>query len=307
MRVLVLGAGAVGGYFGARIHEAGGDVSFLVRPARAAQLRAHGLRVSSPHGDLQIEPKLVTHEDIAGTYDLIIIACKAYDLDSAMDAIAPAIGANSFIVPILNGVRHIGVLEARFGRGKVLGGVARISSTLGANGEILHLNRLHEMIVGALDGKTPPLLEELARLCAPAKLDLILAADIEQSLWDKVVFLATAAGGTCLMRASVGTILATLEGKAYLNGLFDETTAIAAAHGHRVSDAQLNALRGILNDRDSALVASMMRDVEGGRPTEGEHILGDLVARAEQGKVEVPRLRLAYSHLQAYELRRAAG
>ena len=304
MRILVLGAGGIGGYYGARMHAAGGNVTFLVRPGRAAQLREKGLQVFSPFGDLQITPQLVTKETLTETFDVILLTCKAFDLDSAMDAIAPAIGEQSAIVPLLNGVRHIDRLVTRFGAARVLGGVALISVTLAATGEIHHLNKLHRFTVGSLGWRPSPWLEPLSKLMESSGVDFVLADNIGQAMWDKMVFLATLAGATCLMRSSVGTIMATLAGEQFINGLLDECAAVAEANGRKLGDTQLTVFRNMLTDRSSALVASMLRDIEANKQTEGDHILGDMISWGANKKIEVPLLKLAYSHLQAYERRR---
>ena len=304
MRILVLGAGGIGGYYGARMHAAGGDVTFLVRPGRAGQLRENGLKVFSPFGDLAITPKVVTADALTESFDVIILTCKAYDLDSAMDAIAPAIGEQSVIIPLLNGVRHVDKLVKRFGAARVLGGVVLISATLTSTGEIHHLNKLHRFTVGSLGWRPSPWLEPLSKLMESSGVDFVLADNIGQAMWDKIVFLTTLAGATCLMRASVGIIMGTLAGEKFVNGLLDECAATAEANGRKLADTQLAVFRSMLTDRNSALVASMLRDVETNKPTEADHILGDMIAWAENKKLEVPLLRLAYSHLQAYERRR---
>lgn len=307
MRILVLGAGGIGGYYGAKIHLAGGDVSFLVRPARAEQLRQSGLKVSSPLGDMHIAPKLLTRDTLKEPFDVIIVSCKAYDLDSAIDAIAPAVGAQSVILPLLNGVAHIDTLVRRFGSEHVLGGVALISVTLAPDGEIKHLNKLHRLVAGALTTPPSTWLEPLAELLSRSGFEFTLSANVEQAMWDKIVFLTTLAGATCTLRASVGTILETLAGASFINGLLTECATIAEASGHALGEAQLRAFRDQLNEKGSALMASMLRDVEKGGPTEADHILGDMVQRAQAKGVDAPLLRLAYSHLQAYDLRRKAA
>lgn len=307
MRVLVLGAGGIGGYFGARMLAAGGDVTFLVRPGRAAQLREKGLQVFSPFGDLQLVPKVVTNEELheaREVYDVIVLTCKAFDLPSAMDAIAPAVGEQTVIVPLLNGVRHIDTLVGRFGAGRVLGGVALISVTLTPSGEIRHLNQLHRFTIGSLGWRPSPWRDPFAKLMESSGVDFVLSDNVGQAMWDKVVFLATLAGATCLMRASVGQILATIDGESLLNGLLDECASVARACGHAVSDERLADRRAQLNDRTSNLTASMLRDLEKGGATEAGHILGDMVARASKHGLVTPLLRLACSHLQAYDLRR---
>ena len=306
MRILVLGAGGIGGYYGARIQAAGGDVTFLVRPARAEQLKKEGLVVSSPFGDLHLAAKTVLKEDLKERFDVIIVSCKAYDLASAMDAIAPAVGEGTVVLPLLNGVRHIDALVERFGAAHVLGGVAAISVTLSPAGEILHLNKMHRFITGARGEPAPAVLAPLAQRLSAAGFEFILSNNIDQAMWDKFVFLTTLAGATCTLRATVGQILATVAGESFINSLFDECLRVAAASGHALGDAQMTAFRGQLTDKSSGLMASMLRDVEKGGPTEADHILGDMVARADALKVEAPMLKIAYSHLQAYDLRRRA-
>ena len=306
MRILILGAGGIGGYFGARIQAAGGDVTFLVRPARAAQLARDGLRVKSPFGDLALPAQAVTRETLVGTYDVVFVSCKAYDLASAIDAIAPAVGPETAVVPLLNGIRHIDTLVGRFGAERVLGGVALISVALDADGTVLHLNKVHKLVVGSRTSPENRWLAPLAELLGRCGVDFTLSGNVVQAMWDKVVFLATLAGSTCLMRASVGDIMRTLAGESFVRGLFAECAALAAASGQALSEAQQAAYLGQLTDPASGLMASMLRDVERGGPTEAEHILGDLVARAQALGVAAPNMALAYSHLQAYDFRRQA-
>jgi 2-dehydropantoate 2-reductase len=304
MRILVLGAGGIGGYYGARIHDAGGDVTFLVRPGRAAQLRQDGLRVVSALGDTQLSPKILTHDELRESFDVIMLSCKAYDLDSAIAAIAPAVGENSVILPLLNGVRHIDTLVSRFGEERVLGGVAFISVALSPAGEIRHLNTVHRLFAGSLSATPPIWLAPLAKQLASSGFEFVLSDTIEQTMWDKFVFLATLAASTCTLRASIGDILRTVAGESFITGLLGEAAKVAQACGHTVGEAPLAAFRKQLTDPGSSLMASMLRDVERGGPTEADHILGDLVGRAQDRGIDVPLLRLAWSHLQAYELRR---
>ncbi len=304
MRILILGAGGVGGYYGARLQQAGGDVSFLVRPARAAQLRADGLKVSSAFGDLALTPKVLTAEALSEGFDVILLSCKAYDLDSAIAAIAPAVGEHSVVIPLLNGIRHMETLVARFGAARVLGGVAIISVLLGEKGEIRHVNRLHRLITGPMRGQSSKWLHPIADLFANAGFDFVLSENIEQAMWDKFVFLTTLAGATCALRASIGTIGSTKAGTAFVESVLGEAAKVADACGQPVAAAQIAAYHALLTEKGSPLMASMLRDVEKGGPTEAEHILGDMVERAAAHGVDAPWLRLAYSHLQAYELRR---
>ena len=309
MRILILGAGGIGGYFGARMQEAGGDVTFLVRPARADALRANGLRVRSPAaGDITLQPRLVTAGSAIEPFDLVVLSCKAYDLPSAIDAIAPAVGPETFVLPLLNGLVHLDALDARFGKNHVLGGVALISVTMGPGGEIAHLNPFHKIIGGprgALDGQV--VLAPLTALAGASggKLDYTTSPRIMQDMWDKFVFLTTLASSTCLMRAPVGPIVSTPNGERFILDLLSECEQIAGENGHAVPPAIATRYRGMLTARDSTIAASMLRDIERGGPIEADHVVGDMIARGHAARVPVPLLEIAYTHLQAYEQLRA--
>jgi len=305
MRILVLGAGGTGGYFGARIHIAGGDITFLVRPARAENLRTHGLRVSSAFDDIHIVPKLITTaENPGGQFDVIILSCKAYDLNSALESISPVMGANSIALPLLNGVSHLDTLDARFGGEKVLGGVAQLAVSLSPTGEIKHLNKIHRLIIGSRCTPPSKWLVPIAELLSATSVDFSVSDHIEKDMWDKFVFLSTLAGATCTMRANIGEILSTCAGEAFIVGLLDECKKIATACGHPPNPDQLAAYKSQLTERGSNFTASMLRDIERGGPTEADHIIGDMVRRGNVSGIAIPLLKLAYSHLQAYELAR---
>ena len=303
MKILILGAGGIGGYFGARLIEAGADVTFLVRPGRAAQLRADGLRVSSPFGDLRVSPRCITEAIGTDHYDVIVLSCKAYDLDSAIAAIAPAVGPASVVLPLLNGLAHLEVLDSRFGRARVLGGLAQLAVTLTPDGEVRHLNRMHRLIFGRRDDTESPWLAPLAELLVKAQVDGQLSDRIDQDMWDKFVFLATLAAATCTLRASVGEIVAA-GGEAFILGLLDECRAVAGAHGREPSGERLAGYRKLLTETGSTLAASMLRDIERGGPTEGDHVVGDMIRRGEERRLAVPLLNLAHLHLRAYDQRR---
>ena len=307
MRILVLGAGGIGGYYGARIHNAGGKVTFLVRPARAVQLRENELKIFSSFGDTQITPNVITADELHDQYDVIMVSCKAYDLDSAMDAIAPAVGEQSVILPLLNGVRHIDTLVERFGAEHVLGGVALISVVLTPEGVIRHLNKQHRLVTGLRAGQASKWVAPLVQLFSSSKFDFVCSENIEQAMWDKIVFLTTLAGATCTLRASVGDIVRTVAGEEFVTGLLAECALIAEASGHTVSTEQQSIYRTQLIEQGSGLMASMLRDVERGGATEADHILGDMVSRAQAKGINAPLLRLAYSHLQAYAFRRSTA
>jgi 2-dehydropantoate 2-reductase len=301
MRILVVGAGAIGGYFGGRMLEAGADVTFLVRPRRAAQLVERGLVIRSPRGDLDWPaPQTVQAAEIAGPFDAILLSCKAFDLEGAMAAVAPAVGPGSKIAPLLNGMAHVDALVARFGEAAVLGGQCQISTTLEADGTIRQFGELQAMSVGERHGPPSAVAEGLA--AALAGCGGRLSDTILQDMWEKWAFITTIAATTCLLRGSIGDAVAA--GAAEVaTGIAEECCAIVAHCGFPVRQALGDRLRKAVTMPGSPFMASMLRDIERGGPIEAEHVVGDLLRRAGPGGA--PLLRLAYLHLKTYEARRA--
>ena len=309
MRLLVLGAGGTGGYFGGRLAQAGVDVSFLVRPARATLLRERGLRIRSPLGDADVPAQVVTADELrdAAPFELVLLSCKAYDLDSAMDAIAPAVEAGARVLPLLNGLRHYDALDARFGHAHVLGGLCFISATLGADGEVVHMGGPASITFGLREGNTDTgVLARLAAAYAQAGVDHLYAPDIAAAQWIKYSFLAALAAGTCLMRTSVGTVVAAEGGEAFMAALHAECLAVAAAEGHPVPEDEARTARAGLTRAGSPVTASMLRDLQAGLRVEALQIVGDMVHRAHRAGLQVPRLEAAWVHLQAYESARTS-
>jgi len=312
MRILVLGAGGTGGYFGGRLAQGGADVTFLVRPARAALLRERGLRIRSPLGDAHLQVATLTADELPAAvarrpFDLVLLSCKAYDLESAIEAAAPAMLPGTTLMPILNGLQHYPALDARFGRDNVLGGLCFISATLGEDGSILHLGRPASITFGERDGGSSARVEAFAALCAQAGIDHRASTDIGQEQWIKFSFLAALAAGTCLARGSIGDIVASEGGGEFMAALHDECLAVAAAEGQPVPEKARAIARASLVQQGSDVKASMLRDLESGRPVEAAHIVGDMWQRARAHGQSAPLLQAAWVHLQAYQRLRAGG
>jgi len=307
MRVLVVGAGATGGYFGARLAEAGRDVTFLVRPSRAKILAVDGLQVRSPLGDTRIEkPQTVTADALAqaGAYDLVLLSCKAYDLDGAIDDVAPAVGPDTAVLPILNGLRHLDSLDARFGAERVLGGSCAIVATL-RDGAIRQMTELHSLTYGERDGSRSERIAGIEALMQGVRFQARASDRILLEMWEKWVFLATLAGSTTLMRGAIGDIVAAPEGRAFIEGLIEENRAVARASGFGPRDKVFAGARATLTQDGSLMTASMLRDIESGARIEADHIVGDLIERARALSVDTPRLVRVFTHLKTYETRRA--
>lgn len=307
MRILVVGAGAIGGYFGGRLLQAGRDVTFLVRPRRAAELASAGLVIKSPNGDVTLKnPPTVQADRLSDGFDVVLLSCKAFDLDDAIKSFAPAVGPRTSIIPLLNGMRHLDALDRTFGAGRVLGGLCAIGVTLNENREVVQLHPMQSLSFGERDGTMSGRIHAIADQFKHGNFGASASEHILQDMWEKWVFLATLAAATSLMRASVGTILAVPGGKEFMLGLLDECGSTAVAQGFAPGGPFFERVRGQLTAEGSPLTASMYRDVKAGLPVEADHVIGDLIARADAAKVPVPKLRIAYTHLKAYERQRVA-
>ncbi|HEY4368803.1 MAG TPA: 2-dehydropantoate 2-reductase [Steroidobacteraceae bacterium] len=305
MRILVVGAGAIGGYFGGRLLQAKRDVTFLVRARRATQLRESGLVIQSPLGDAHIpDPPTVQAAQLSQPFDLILLSCKAYDLDAAIESFAPAVGPQTAILPILNGMRHLDVLATKFGKERVLGGQCLISASLDPTGRILHFNDHHKLTFGELDGTRSARVTAILAELTKGGFNASLSEAILQDMWEKWIFIAAAAGITCLMRGAIGDIMSA-NGPELALALLVECAEIAASAGFQPRESALQAGRTTLTTSGSPLMASMLRDIERGAQTEVEQILGDLLRRRATPAKAASVLSVAYAHIKTYEARRA--
>ncbi|QAY96778.1 2-dehydropantoate 2-reductase [Methylovirgula ligni] len=303
MRILVIGAGALGGYFGGRLLAAGRDVTFLVRPRRAAQLAARGLEIVSLKGGLQIaNPPTVTADKIASHYDLILLSCKAFDLTDAIKSFAPAVGPETMILPVLNGLLHLDILASHFGAEHVLGGWSKISATLDDDGRVHHLSSFHAISFGEQDGTNTASVEAVAETLGRSDFDARLSDHILAEMWNKWVFIAAAASLGSLLRAQVGDIVAA-GAESYGTALLEECAAIAARHNFPQDAQGMQFGEKMLSEAGSEFKPSMLRDIERGQRTEAHHIVSDLLRR--RGDLSTPILQIADAHLKVYEVRRA--
>jgi 2-dehydropantoate 2-reductase len=304
MRVIILGAGGVGGYLGARLITGGADVTFLTRDARAAALAAAGLVVKSPLGDFAAPVKVIP----AGTVpalppDVVVLACKEPALAEALEAVTPLLGPQTRLLPLLNGVRHLDQLTERYPDTPLLGGIIHGAANLRPDGVIEHLSTFMTVITGPLAAASDPVADEFVARLKTAGVEAYATHEIRQDMWNKFVFLAAFAGITSLMRADIGTILQADGGRARILHLLEETRAVARAEGYEPPEGMMDEYRALLTKEGSTLTSSMLRDIESGRHTEGNHILGDMLARARKHDLPAPVLAIAAAHVQAYERR----
>ena len=306
MRILVVGAGATGGYFGGRLAQAGRDVTFLLRERRAQHVRTRGLEIVSPHGNATVHPQTVSAEKLRNkpeTFDLIVISTKSYQLASAMDDIAPAVGPGTLLLPILNGMRQLAMLAERFGADHVLGGSVRIVADIDAEGRVCQETTLGELNYGEIWGE--PSRERTERLMAVqntlqgAGFGVYLQGNMLATLWQKWWILASL-GSICILgRGAIGEVAAAPQGPELARAVVAECTAIAAANGYPANEAMLADHIKRVTEAGSPLTSSMYRDMIKGAPVEADHILGDLLDRAKG--VAAPLLTAAYVQLKVYE------
>jgi 2-dehydropantoate 2-reductase len=303
MRILVVGAGATGGYFGGRLAAAGRDVTFLVRPARARTLHGRGLRITGLGEELTLAPRLVLAGEIEEPYDLVLFSVKATGADVAIQDMAPAVGPDTLIVPFLNGMRHVDALVARFGGDAVLGGVAKVAAKIDENGDIVRLQDFHSLTYGSRSEPATERLQDIHKELSEAGFDTALSSDIVGDMWAKWAFIASAGAVTCLPRGTVGDVVAVEGGTAFAEAVIAECAAVATAAGYPMSAADQQNACDLLTAAGSAFTSSLYRDLVEGHPVEVEQIFGDLVQRARELRVSVPLLELTTLQLRVHQNR----
>jgi 2-dehydropantoate 2-reductase len=306
MRLLIVGAGAVGSYFGGRLLQAGHDVTFVVRQQRAAELVRQGVSIRSRFGDVELPavPHLLAQQ-LKEPFDVIILSCKAYDLPAAVSSFAPAVGPNTVILPLLNGMRHLELLDKHFGSERVLGGVCMIFVSRDRDGKVIHKNDVHSIVFGKRGGSGSSRIKALSAIFSDAHFNHRISETILQEMWQKWVFVGTVAGMTCLMRANIGEIIAAGATDLIMD-LFDECSAIATRNGFPLRSDFLDQTRRTLASPRSPLRASMLNDIEACSRIEADHIIGDLLRQSNpSGGDRAPLLWIAYAHLKAYQERQA--
>ena len=300
MKILVLGVGGIGGFFGGYLHEIGADVTFLVRPKRKALLEADGLKIISPLGNLSLNPKLVLVDELKPVYDIILISCKTYDLDQAIIDLRPTKG-RGLIIPFLNGVTHMKKLDEEFGQDNVMGGVAHISSTVNKDGTIEHFSEFKKLTFGNRDLSKNNALKEFAEVCAKTQFDMTLSDDINLDLWKKWVFISTVAGATTLFSCSLGEIVKSDFGKQIIIDLFNECRSIAKLYKYDYEDSEADIILKTITTPGSPIKASMQRDVEKKSFTEHEQIFGDLINKGQKYNFDCPILMSCYVRMNVYQ------
>jgi 2-dehydropantoate 2-reductase len=304
MTILVVGAGATGGYFGARLAQAGRDVTFLVRPHRAGQLRERGLRIvgpgAGPGAGQVVRPDLVMAGELTGPADVVLLSVKATALDQAITDFAPAVGPQTMVVPFLNGLAHLAVLNKRFGESAVLGGVILIATQLNSEGDIVQLSPPASLVIGTQDGTRSTRLQAAFEPLSGAGFDASISDEIIARMWQKWVFVATIGALTCLMRGTVGEIVAVPGGRDLGPAMLAEATAVAAAAGYPIPADAIESTTRMITQPGSPVNSSLSRDVAERRSAEVEQVLADLARRGADHGVKTPLFDLATMQLRIY-------
>jgi 2-dehydropantoate 2-reductase len=301
MQILVLGAGGVGGYFGGRLVESGADVTFLVRPKRAEILRSKWLKINSSLGDFHAKVKTVTAEELSKTYDLVILTCKAYDLKSALKDIKKAIGKQTIILPLMNGLSQFDIFDKLFIPEHVLGGYCFVNAMINNQGEIDHLTHQQKIVFGARYSESKELANKVEKVFEKTSIEYENSDDIMLAMWEKLMFLSTSASITCLLRASLGDINKALYGNETILRMFQESKTIVEAKGYTPRPETMERFLKLLSDPDLPLKASMLIDMEKNKKTEADHIIGQMIQHGKELKLDIPLMKMAYCNLKVYE------
>jgi 2-dehydropantoate 2-reductase len=301
MRVLVVGAGAIGGYFGGRLLENGVDVTFLVREGRRKQLEEHGLVIESVNGNASFKPKTIVTGENADHFDVVILSTKAYHLDGAIQDIRPYVTEDTVIMPLLNGISHIQTLIDVFGEENVIGGLCSIESTLNKEGKVLQTSPLNSLVFGELSGARSERILKIEGMFNGTKVTYKLSDNVNRDLWHKYLFITTMSGITTLMRSPIGPIREEKYGYETLKCLMKEIISVMnlvhAPIAENIEEIQLKQIDGL----GYTMKTSMQRDMEKLLPVEADHLQGYLLGIAQKEGLNVPVLRAAYGNLKVYE------
>jgi 2-dehydropantoate 2-reductase len=303
MKILIVGAGGIGGYFGAKLLQAGADITFLLRDKRHQLIQSQGLTVETPKGNFTVHPKSLMSNQLEPMYDLIILAPKAFDLDDSLKSLEKA-STQGVLLPFLNGLSHMDSLDQRFGKARVMGGVAHIAAMITDTGAVKQLTDLNMLTIGSRVPEHEALAKEFFALCRQADFNSVYSENIDQVLWDKWVFLATLAGMTTLCRGSVGDIVATPYGQELTLAMYGECCSIAKASGHAIGDGPKEKAIEMLTKIGSPFTASMLRDLISGQKTEHDHILGQMISKGEQSGLGCQLLKMAYTQIAVAQIKK---
>ncbi|WP_449539212.1 ketopantoate reductase family protein [Ferdinandcohnia sp. Marseille-Q9671] len=304
MRILVVGAGAIGGYFGGRLLEKGEEVTFLVRENRQKQLQDKGLQIESIHGNVTLYPKTIKTGEEVGAFDVIILSTKQYHLDAALESMEPYVGEETIIFPLLNGFSHVEVIQSKFSSENVIGGLCFIESTLDSEGKVVQTSPNHHALFGEFSGEKTERIKKLAEVLSGTKTNFKLSDHIIQDMWHKYMFITGLSGITTLMRSPIGPIREEQNGQKLILQLYKEIGSVMRAiHAPIADDIEEKHLH-TTNQMTYEMKSSMQRDMEKGLDVEADQLQGYLYHVAQKHNIETPLLEVIYSNLKVYQAQR---
>jgi 2-dehydropantoate 2-reductase len=301
MRIAVMGTGGVGGYFGARLAQAGHEVVFVARGAHLEALRASGLRVESPLGDIHL-PRVEATSELAGidAVDIVLFGVKLWDTLQAAEAIKPLVKGDTGVVSFQNGVVKDDILRQVFGSAPVIGGVSYISAVIAGPGLIRHSGTLQKLEFGEYDGTLSPRVRQFRDACAEAGIEAETSDRIEQTIWEKFVFLVGLSGTTSLARSPIGPIRGHQRSRAFLHDVMDEVVQVARAQGVPLPASYADERLAFVDQVPATMTSSMHQDLERGNRLEVAWLSGDVVERGARLGVATPCNRAIYDILSIY-------
>ena len=304
MRIAAMAAGAVGGYFGARMAAAGHDVFFIARGAHRDAIQKNGLRIESVHGDLHLPKPNVTDDPAkVGPVDIVLFAVKLWDTETAAAAARPLVGADSRLITFQNGIDSVERISAILGAERVVGGAAAIATTITSPGIIKHTSQFASFRFGRADKKPDVRLDALVDAGKAAKLDIALSPDIERDLWQKFIFLTAMAGSTASLRSPIGPIAADPELRGFFRALMEEAFAMGKTKGVSLDKAFLDDRMAFVTSKiEPGMKASMAHDLERGNRLELDWLAGKVRALGRELGIPTPASDTVYTVLKLHRM-----
>ena len=300
MRVAVIGAGGVGGYFGGRLAAAGTDVTFVARGAHAAAIRADGLRIESASGDVVVQAKVVEYPAQIGPVDVVIVAVKLWDTESVARMLPPLLGPDTAVISLQNGVSKDDVLRRAVGAEHVVGGLCYIAAVIERPGVIRHTGAMQRIVIGEYDGRNSSRVDAFANACRDAGIDIAISDDIERAIWEKFVFLVGLSGATSVIRQPVGPIRADQRARALLAALFQETVDVGRARGVHLDPKYADDRLAFADTLPAAMTSSMHGDLERGNRLELPWLQGAVTDMGRDAAVPTPTNAFVRNALSVY-------
>jgi 2-dehydropantoate 2-reductase len=301
MRIAVIGAGGVGGGFGAALANAGGDVTFVARGAHLAAMQTEGLRVEGDRGTTVVSPCHATDDPATiGPVDIVLFCVKLWDVESAGEAIRPLLGPDTAVIPVQNGVDATERLAGVIGPAAVMGGTVGISATIASPGVIRQTGTFMTMTFGELDGRTSPRGERFLALCQKAGFQATLTDAIETAIWMKFILLTAMSGGTAITRLPIGKLRDDPEIFSMFEAIMRETEAVGRAHGVSLPSGAADKLLAGLRGTPPTMMASMAHDLLRGNRLELPWLAGKVAALGKQHGVPTPVNATIYAALKLY-------